>query len=221
MGCFGLTEPDHGSDPGSMKSRARLEGDEYVLNGSKMWITNSPIADVFVVWAKDEKGDIRGFVMEKGMKGLSANTINGKLSLKASTTGDIFMDNVRVPKSHMFPIVKGLAGPFSCLNNARFGIAWGVMGASEFCFHKARQYVLDRKQFGVPLAAFQLVQHKLAVMNTDISLGTLGILQVARNKDNGNLAVEMISMMKRNNCMKAIEIARNAREMLGGNGISE
>jgi glutaryl-CoA dehydrogenase len=221
VGCFGLTEPDAGSDPASMKSRAKLDGEEYVLNGSKMWITNSPVADVFVVWAKDEKGDIRGFVLEKGMKGLSANAIKGKLSLKASVTGDINMDNVRVPKSHMFPTVKGLGGPFSCLNNARFGISWGVLGAAEFCFHKAREYLLERKQFGVPLASFQLVQHKLAQMNTDISLGTLGILQVSRLKDQGELAVEMISMMKRNNCMKAIQIARDARELLGGNGITE
>ena len=162
VGCFGLTEPDHGSDPGSMKTRAKLDGNEYVINGSKMWITNSPIADVFVVWAKDDKDEIRGFILEKGMKGLQANKIKGKLSLKASITGDIVFDNVRVPKENMFPTVKGLKGPFSCLNNARFGISWGVLGAAEFCFHRARQYVLDRKQFGVPLASFQLIQKKLA-----------------------------------------------------------
>jgi glutaryl-CoA dehydrogenase len=221
VGCFGLTEPDHGSDPGSMSSRARLDGNEYVLNGSKMWITNSPIADVFVVWAKDEQGDIRGFILEKGMKGLTASKIKGKLSLRASITGDISMDSVRVPLSNVFPKVKGLKGPFSCLNSARFGISWGVLGAAEFCFHRARQYVLERKQFGVPLASFQLVQAKLAQMNTDIALGQQAVLQVARLKESGNLAVEMISMLKRNNCMKAIQIARDAREMMGGNGISE
>lgn len=186
-----------------------------------MWITNSPIADVFVVWAKDEKGDIRGFVLEKGMKGLQANKINGKLSLRASITGDIVLDEVRVPKENMFPTVKGLKGPFSCLNNARFGISWGTLGAAEFCFHRARQYVLERKQFGVPLASFQLIQKKLAEMQTDISLGLLAIHQVSRLKEKGELAVEQISMMKRNNCMKAIQIARDAREMLGGNGIAE
>ena len=171
IGCFGLTEPDAGSDPASMKTTARLEGDEYVINGSKMWITNSPVADVFVVWAKDEKGDIRGFVLEKGMKGLSANKIKGKLSLRASITGDISLDNVRVPKGNMFPTAKGLKAPFSCLNKARFGIAWGVMGSAEFCFHKARDYLLERKQFGVPLASFQIPQLRLAQMNTEIALG--------------------------------------------------
>lgn len=176
-----------------------------------MWITNSPIADVFVVWAKDENKDIRGFILEKGMKGLQANKINGKLSLKASITGDIVMDNVRVPKENIFPTVKGLKGPFSCLNSARFGISWGVLGAAEFCFHRARQYVLDRKQFGVPLASFQLIQHKLTQMNVDIALGTQGILQVSRLREKDLLAVEMISIMKRNNCMKAIQIARDAR----------
>ena len=186
-----------------------------------MWITNSPIADVFVVWAKDEKNDIRGFILEKGMKGLQANKIQGKLSLRASITGDIVMDEVRVPESHVFPTVKGLKGPFSCLNNARFGISWGTLGAAEFCFHRARQYVLERKQFGVPLASFQLIQKKLAEMQVDISLGLLGIHQVSRLRQKGELAVEMISMMKRNNCMKAIQIARDAREMMGGNGISE
>lgn len=176
-----------------------------------MWITNSPIADVFVVWAKDEKGDIRGFILEKGMKGLQANKIKGKLSLKASFTGDIVMDEVRVPVSNVFPTVKGLKGPFSCLNNARFGISWGVLGAAEFCFHRARQYVLQRKQFGVPLASFQLIQKKLADMQVDISLGLMGILQVSRLKEKGAYSVEQISMMKRNNCMKAIQIARDAR----------
>jgi glutaryl-CoA dehydrogenase len=206
-----------------MKTNAKLDsnGKDYILNGSKMWITNSPIADVFVVWAKDDKGDIRGFVLEKGMKGLSANKIRGKMSLRASITGDIVMDNVRVPKENMFPTVKGLKGPFSCLNNARFGISWGTLGAAEFCFHMARKYTLERKQFGVPLASFQLIQKKLAEMQTDISLGLLGVLQVARLKDQGNLAVEMISMMKRQNCMKSIQIARDAREMLGGNGITD
>jgi glutaryl-CoA dehydrogenase len=182
IGCFGLTEPDYGSDPGSMITRAKKDGDEYVLSGSKMWITNSPISDVFVVWAKDDNNDIRGFILEKGMKGLQANKIKGKISLKASITGDIVMDNVRVHKSQMFPTVKGLKGPFSCLNNARFGISWGTLGAAEFCFHLARRYVLERKQFGVPLASFQLIQKKLAEMQTDISLGLLGILQVSRLK---------------------------------------
>jgi glutaryl-CoA dehydrogenase len=221
VGCFGLTEPDHGSDPASMKTRARLDGNEWVLNGSKMWITNSPIADVFVVWGKDEKGDIRGFILEKGMQGLTANKINGKLSLRASVTGDISLDNVRVPASNAFPTVKGLKGPFSCLNSARFGISWGVLGAAEFCFHRARQYVLERKQFGVPLASFQLVQAKLAQMATDIALGQQAVAHVARLKEEGKLAIEMISILKRNNCMKAIQIARDAREMMGGNGISE
>ena len=221
IGCFGLTEPDHGSDPGSMKSRARLVGNEYVLTGQKTWITNSPIADVFVIWAKDEKGDIRGFVLEKGMKGLTANKINGKLSLKASITGDISMDEVRVPKTNVFPTVKGLKGPFSCLNNARFGISWGTLGAAEFCFHAARQYTMERTQFGVPLASFQLIQKKLADMQVDIALGLQAVLQVSRLKEKGQLAVEMISMIKRNSCVKALAIARQARDMHGGNGISE
>jgi glutaryl-CoA dehydrogenase len=203
-----------------MTTRARLVGDEYVISGSKTWITHSPIADIFVVWAKDENKDIRGFILEKGMKGLKANKINGKLSLRASVTGDIVMEEVRMPKGNMLPDVKGPKGPFSCLNNARFGIAWGVMGSAEFCFHRARRYVLERKQFGVPLASFQLVQKKLADMAADISLGTLGILQVSRLKEKGTMAVEQISMMKRNNCMKAIQIAREAREMMGANGIS-
>lgn len=191
-----------------MKSRARLVGNEYVLTGQKTWITNSPIADVFVIWAKDEKGDIRGFVLEKGMKGLTANKINGKLSLKASITGDISMDEVRVPKTNVFPTVKGLKGPFSCLNNARFGISWGTLGAAEFCFHAARQYTMERTQFGVPLASFQLIQKKLADMQVDIALGLQAVLQVSRLKEKGELAVEMISMIKRNSCVKALAIAR-------------
>lgn len=176
VGCFGLTEPNHGSDPGSMETRARKDGDHYVLTGSKTWITNSPIADVFVVWAKDDNNDIRGFILEKGMKGLTAPKIEGKLSLRASITGQIVMDEVRVPAKNMFPTVKGLKGPFDCLNNARFGISWGVLGAAEFCFHAARQYTLDRKQFGVPLASFQLIQKKFAEFETEISLALLSCL---------------------------------------------
>ncbi|SMF40502.1 acyl-CoA dehydrogenase [Pseudogulbenkiania subflava] len=221
VGCFGLTEPDAGSDPGSMKTRARKVDGGYLLKGSKMWITNSPIADVFVVWAKDDDGEIRGFVLEKGMKGLSAPKIHGKFSLRASITGEIVMDDVLVPEENLLPGVKGLKGPFGCLNKARFGIAWGAMGAAEFCWHAARQYTLDRKQFGRPLAANQLIQLKLANMQTEIALGLAAALQVGRLMDAGQAAPEMISLIKRNNCGKALDIARVARDMHGGNGIAD
>ena len=221
VGCFGLTEPDGGSDPSSMKTRATKVDGGYILKGAKMWITNSPIADVFVVWAKDEAGDIRGFVLEKGMKGLSAPKIEGKFSLRASITGEIVMDDVFVPEENKFPEVKGLTGPFSCLNNARYGIAWGAMGAAEFCWHQARQYTLDRIVFNKPLAANQLVQKKLADMQTEIALGLQGALQLGRMKDAGQAAPEAISLMKRNNCGKALDVARLARDMLGGNGIAD
>ncbi|HEY8352452.1 MAG TPA: acyl-CoA dehydrogenase, partial [Sphingomonadales bacterium] len=221
VGCFGLTEPDHGSDPGSMKTRARKVDGGWRLHGSKMWITNSPIADVFVVWAKDDEGVIRGFVLEKGMKGLEAPKIEGKFSLRASITGAIMMDDVFVPDENLLPNVTGLKGPFGCLNNARYGIAWGALGAAEFCWHAARQYTLDRKQFGRPLAQNQLIQKKLADMQTEISLGLLGCLQAGRLKDAGKLAPEVISIIKRNSCGKALEIARMARDMHGGNGISD
>ena len=221
IGCFGLTEPDHGSDPGSMVTRARKVDGGYSLSGAKMWITNSPVADVFVVWAKTDDGKIRGFVLEKGMKGLSAPKIDGKFSLRASITGEIVMDEVFVPEENLLPHVQGLKGPFSCLNNARYGIAWGAMGAAEFCWHAARQYTLDRKQFGRPLAANQIVQLKLANMQTEIALGLTGCLRLGRLKDEGRAAPEMISLMKRNNCGKALDIARVARDMHGGNGISD
>ncbi len=221
VGCFGLTEPDHGSDPGGMKTRARSTDGGYRLSGSKMWITNSPIADVFVVWAKTDDGVIRGFILERGMDGLSAPKIEGKLALRASVTGEIVMDDVFVPAEQLLPNVQGLKGPFGCLNSARLGISWGALGAAETCWHAARQYVLDRQQFGRPLAANQLIQFKLANMQTEISLGLLGSLQAARLKDRGQLAPELISLMKRNNCVKALEIARQARDMLGGNGISD
>ena len=221
IGCFGLTEPDAGSDPGSMKTRAKSVDGGYILNGAKMWITNSPIADVFVVWAKDDAGDIRGFVLEKGMKGLSAPKIEGKFSLRASITGEIVMEDVFVPEGNKFPEVKGLKGPFSCLNKARFGIAWGSMGAAEFCWHAARQYTLDRKQFGKPLAQTQLIQKKLADMQTEITLGLHAALQAGRLMDAGKLGIEAISLIKRNNCGKALDIARQARDMHGGNGISD
>ncbi|MCC9620651.1 acyl-CoA dehydrogenase [Thalassospira sp. MA62] len=221
VGCFGLTEPDHGSDPGGMKTRARKVDGGFNLSGAKMWITNSPIADVFVVWGKDDEGVIRGFVLEKGMKGLSAPKIEGKFSLRASITGEIVMDNVFVPEENMLPNAKGLGGPFGCLNKARYGIAWGTMGAAEFCWHAARQYTLDRKQFGRPLAANQLIQLKLANMQTEISLGLQGALQVGRLLDTGKGAPESISLMKRNNCGKALDIARVARDMHGGNGIAD
>lgn len=221
VGCFGLTEPDHGSDPGGMKTRARFQNGSWHLSGSKTWITNSPIADLFVVWAKDEKDVIRGFLLEKGMKGLSAPRIEGKFSLRASPTGMIVMDDVVVPEKNLLPAVSGLKGPFGCLNNARFGIAFGVTGAAEFCFHTARQYCIDRKQFGQPLASFQLIQKDFADMETDLALGLLAALRVGRLKDEGRVAPEMISMIKRNNCMKSIEVARRSRELLGGNGISD
>ena len=221
IGCFGLTEPDHGSDPGGMKTRARKVSDGWVLNGAKMWITNSPIADVFVVWAKDDEGVIRGFVLEKGMKGLSAPKIEGKFSLRASITGEIVMDEVHVPDDALLPNVKGLSGPFGCLNRARYGIAWGAMGAAEFCFAAARQYTLDRKQFGRPLAANQIIQLKLANMETEIALGLQAALRVGRLMDEGAAPPDMISLIKRNNCGKALDIARVARDMHGGNGISD
>ncbi len=223
VGCFGLTEPDAGSDPAGMKTRAEKVSDGYRITGSKMWISNSPFADVFVVWAKSvaHNNEIRGFVLEKGMKGLSAPKIKGKLSLRASITGEIVMDGVVVGEEHLLPNVKGLAGPFGCLNRARYGISWGVLGAAEFCMSRARQYTLDRQQFGRPLAQTQLVQKKLADMMTDISLGLQGSLRIGRLMDEGRLAPEAISIMKRNNCGKALDIARIARDMHGGNGISE
>ncbi|MFD2631125.1 acyl-CoA dehydrogenase [Idiomarina piscisalsi] len=220
VGCFGLTEPDSGSDPASMRTVAKRTDNGYVLSGSKMWITNSPIADVFVVWAKLD-GDIRGFVLEKGMKGLSAPKIEGKFSLRASITGEIVMDGVEVSEDHIFPEVKGLKGPFSCLNKARYGIAWGSLGAAEFCWHAARQYTLERSQFGRPLAANQLIQKKLADMQTEISLGLLGCLQAGRELDNGTLNPTAISLIKRNSCGKALDIARQSRDMHGGNGIAD
>ncbi|CAH1652778.1 MULTISPECIES: acyl-CoA dehydrogenase [unclassified Chelatococcus] len=223
VGCFGLTEPDAGSDPGGMTTRAEKIDGGYRLIGTKMWISNSPIADVFVVWAKSaaHEGQIRGFVLEKGLKGLSAPKIGGKLSLRASITGEIVMDGVEVPESALLPNVSGLKGPFGCLNRARYGISWGVLGAAEDCWHRARQYTLDRKQFGRPLAATQLVQKKLADMQTEISLGLQGSLRVGRLFDEGRMAPEMISLVKRNNCGKALDIARVARDMHGGNGIQE
>ena len=221
VGCFGLTEPDAGSDPAGMITRARSVSGGYVLNGAKMWISNSPLADVFVVWAKCDDGKIRGFVLEKGMKGLSAPKIEGKLSLRASITGQIVMQDVEVPESALLPNVEGLKGPFGCLNNARFGIAWGTLGAAEACWHAARSYTLDRKQFGRPLASNQLIQKKLADMQTEISLALLGVLQAGRLKDRGQLSPELISMLKRNSCGKALDIARMARDMHGGNGISD
>ncbi|MBH0236531.1 acyl-CoA dehydrogenase [Methylobrevis sp. L22] len=223
VGCFGLTEPDAGSDPGGMRTRAEKIDGGYRLIGSKTWISNSPIADVFVVWAKSEAhgGEIRGFVLDKGMKGLTAPKIKGKLSLRASITGEIVMDGVEVPEDALLPDVSGLKGPFGCLNRARYGISWGVIGAAEACFHAARQYTLDRKQFGRPLAATQLVQKKLADMETEITLGLTAALRVGRLFDAGKLAPEMVSLVKRNNCGKALDIARAARDMHGGNGISD
>ena len=221
VGCFGLTEPDSGSDPASMSTRARAVDGGYELTGNKMWITNSPIADVFVVWAKDDAGEIRGFILDKGMKGLSAPKIEGKFSLRASVTGEIVMDKVFVPEANAFPDIRGLKGPFGCLNKARYGIAWGAMGAAEFCWKAARQYTLDRKQFGRPLAATQLVQLKLANMQTEITLGLQAALRVGRLMDEDNAAPEMISLIKRNNCGKALDIARISRDMHGGNGISD
>lgn len=220
VGCFGLTEPDSGSDPASMTTRATKTSDGYRLTGNKMWITNSPIADVFVVWAKLE-GKIRGFILEKGMQGLSAPKIEGKFSLRASITGEIVMDNVDVPEQALMPNVSGLKGPFGCLNKARYGIAWGALGAAEFCWHAARQYCLDRSQFGRPLAATQLIQKKLADMQTDITTGLMACIQAGRMMDNEQLAPESISLIKRNSCGKALDIARVARDMHGGNGIAD
>ena len=222
VGCFGLTEPDAGSDPAGMKTRAEKVADGYKLTGSKMWISNSPIADVFVIWAKSVAHDneIRGFILEKGMKGLSAPKVGGKLSLRASITGEVVMDGVIVPEENLLPNVSGLKGPFGCLNRARYGISWGAMGAAEDCFHRARQYGLDRKQFNKPLAQTQLYQKKLADMVTEITLGLQGSLRVGRLLDEGKMAPEMISLVKRNNCGKALDIARAARDMHGGNGIS-
>lgn len=223
IGCFGLTEPDAGSDPAGMKTTAKKTDSGYVLSGSKTWISNAPFADVFIIWAKSEAhgGAIRGFILEKGMKGLSAPKIGGKMSLRASTTGMIQMDEVEIGEEQLLPDVQGLKGPFSCLNRARYGISWGSMGAAEFCWHAARQYGLDRKQFDRPLAATQLYQKKLADMQTDIALGLQGSLRVGRLMDEGRFAPEMISIVKRNNCGKALDIARMARDMHGGNGISE
>ena len=220
IGCFGLTEPDHGSDPSGMKTRAIFKDGNYILNGSKNWITNSPIADVFIIWAKDDKNDIRGFILEKNMNGLSCPKIEGKFSLRTSNTGMIFMDNVIVPKENMIPNVKGLKGPFSCLNNARYGISWGVLGAAEDCYLRAREYCLDRKQFNRPLAANQIIQLKLTEMLTEIAIGTQASLRIGRLLDENILIPENISIIKRNNCLKALTIARLARDMLGGNGIS-
>lgn len=221
IGCFGLTEPDHGSDPGGMNTRARKVEGGYSLSGAKSWISNSPISDVFIIWAKDEAGAIRGFILDKGMDGLSAPKIEGKLALRASITGEIVMDEVFVPEENKLPDAEGLAGPFSCLNSARLGIAWGALGAAETCWHTALQYTMDRKQFGRPLAANQLIQRKLAQMQTDISLGLQGCLQACRLKDQGKLAPPLISLLKRNSCLKALDTARDARDMLGGNGISD
>ncbi len=220
VGCFGLTEPNHGSDPGSMETRAKKVDGGYILHGNKMWITNSPIADVFIVWAKLD-GEIRGFILEKGMKGLSAPKIEGKFSLRASSTGEIVMDEVFVPDENLLPNVSGLKGPFGCLNKARYGIAWGALGAAEFCWHAARQYTLDRPQFGRPLAANQLIQLKLANMMTEITLGLQSVLRVGRLMDEDKSTPEMVSLVKRNSCGKALEIARHSRDMHGGNGISD
>ena len=225
IGCFGLTEPNHGSDPGSMETRAKRVDGGYQLTGNKIWITNSPISDVFVVWAKcvggDHHGRIRGFILDKGTKGLSAPAIHGKVGLRASVTGEVVMDQVFVPDEQMMPGVEGLKGPFTCLNSARYGIAWGALGAAEDCWHRARQYVLDRRQFGRPLAANQLIQKKLADMQTEITLGLQGCLRLGRMKDEGTAAVEITSILKRNSCGKSLEIARMARDMMGGNGISD
>ncbi len=221
VGCFGLTEPNHGSDPGSMQTRAKKIAGGYSLTGSKMWITNAPIADVFVVWAKDDGGVIRGFILEKGMKGLSAPKIEGKMSLRASITGEIVMDEVTVPEANLLPNVQGLKGPFGCLNKARYGISWGALGAAEDCWHRARTYVLDRKQFGRPLAANQLIQLKLTNMMTEITLGMQAVLRVGRLMDEGRATPEMVSLVKRNSCGKSLDIARMARDMHGGNGIAD
>ena len=221
IGCFGLTEPDHGSDPGSMVTRAKTVDGGYSISGAKMWITNSPIADVFVVWAKTDDGRIRGFILDKGMPGLSAPKIEGKLALRASITGEIVMDEVFVSEEHLLPDVSGLKGPFGCLNNARYGIAWGALGAAEACWHAARDYTMERQQFGRPLAANQLIQLKLADMQTEISLGLQGCLRAGQLMDAGQIAPELISLIKRNSCGKSLDVARKARDMLGGNGISD
>ncbi|MFN7085044.1 MAG: acyl-CoA dehydrogenase [Burkholderiales bacterium] len=221
IGCFGLTEPGFGSDPAGMVTRARKTGDGYILHGAKMWITNAPLADVFVIWAKDDDNLIRGFILEKGMKGLSAPKIEGKFSLRASVTGEVVMDEVPVPAENMLPGVAGLKGPFSCLNKARYGIAWGALGAAEFCWHAARNYTLERRQFGRPLAANQLIQLKLANMQTEITLGLQAVLRLGRLMDEGRATPEMVSLLKRNSCGKALDIARMARDMHGGNGISD
>lgn len=221
IGCFGLTEPDHGSDPGSMAARAKKTDGGFLLRGSKTWISNAPIADVFIVWAKTEDGAIRGFILDKGMKGLEAPAIHGKVGLRASITGQILMDDVFVPEENLLPHVQGLKGPFTCLNSARYGIAWGALGAAESCYETARRYVIDRKQFGRPLGANQLIQKKLADMATEISLGLQGCLRLGRLKDEGEPPVELTSILKRNSCGKALDIARTARDMLGGNGISD
>jgi glutaryl-CoA dehydrogenase len=221
VGCFGLTEPDHGSDPAGMTTRATVVAGGYRLRGAKMWITNSPIADVFVVWAKTDDGTIRGFILEKGMTGLSAPKIEGKFSLRASATGEVVMDDVFVPEDNLLPGAQGLRGPFSCLNSARYGIAWGSLGAAEFCWHAARNYTLDRHQFGRPLAANQLIQKKLVDMQTEITLGLHACLRLGRLKDEGRDTPEMVSILKRNNCGKALDIARTARDMHGGNGIAD
>ncbi len=221
IGCFGLTEPDHGSDPGSMTTRARKVDGGYAMSGTKLWITNAPIADIMVVWAKDDGGVIRGFILERGMKGLGTRKIEGKFSVRASPTGEISMDQVFVPEENLLPNVTGLKGPFGCLNNARFSICWGALGAAEFCWHAARQYTLDRKQFGRPLAANQLIQKKLADMQSEIALGLLACLHVSRLREQGRATPEMVSLMKRNSTGKALDIARVARDMHGGNGISD
>jgi glutaryl-CoA dehydrogenase len=221
IGCFGLTEPDHGSDPGSMITRAKTVAGGYALSGAKTWISNAPIADLFLVWAKTEDGAIRGFLVEKGTKGLEAPAIHGKVGLRASITGQILLDGAFVPEENLLPGVSGLKGPFTCLNSARFGIAWGALGAAEACYATARQYVIDRKQFGRPLAANQLIQKKLADMATDIALGLQGCLRLGRLKEDGHPPVELTSILKRNSCGKALEVARAARDMLGGNGISD
>lgn len=221
IGCFGLTEPNHGSDPGSMVTRARAVAGGYRMSGSKTWISNSPIADVFVVWGKTDDGLIRGFILEKGWKGLSAPVLHGKVGLRASVTGQIVMDEVFVPEANLLPGVSGLRGPFTCLDSARYGISWGTLGAAEHCWHIARQYVLDRKQFGRPLAANQLIQKKLVDMQTEITLALQACLRLGRMKDEGSAAVEITSMLKRNSCGKSLDVARAARDMLGGNGISD
>jgi glutaryl-CoA dehydrogenase len=221
LGCFGLTEPDHGSDPGSMKSRARRVDGGYLLSGNKTWITHAPIADVMIVWAKDDEGVVRGFILERGMPGLTTSKIEGKFSVRASPTGMILMDDVFVPESQRLPQARGIGAPFACLNNARFGICWGAMGAAEFCWHASRQYALDRKQFGRPLAANQLIQKKLADMQTEITLGLHACLHLSRLRDSGKASPEMVSLLKRNNAGKALDIARQARDIHGGNGISD